>query len=75
MLFLAGACDSILTPELQRQQMQYFPNARLVVIQNAGHDVFTEQPDASLVPVRTYVHTNEIGESQGQVVVEPRKQF
>ena len=57
-LFLAGACDSILTPELQRQQMQYFPNTRLVVIQNAGHDVFTEQPAASLVPVRSYLRSS-----------------
>ncbi len=56
-LFLAGACDSILTPDLQRQQMGYFPSARLVVIQDAGHDVFTEQPSTSLAPVRSYLRS------------------
>lgn len=54
-LFMAGACDSILGPEVQREHMRPFPDARLVVIENAGHDIFTEQPVTSLIPVRAYL--------------------
>ncbi len=52
---MAGACDSILGAEVQREHMQTFQNAKLVVIENAGHDIFTEQPATSLIPVRTYL--------------------
>ena len=55
---MAGACDSILGPEVQREHMQSFPDARMVVIENAGHDIFTEQSVTSLIPVRAYLHAS-----------------
>ncbi len=54
-LFLAGSCDIILGAELQREQMKYFPNARMVVIDGVGHEMFVENPKASLAPVREYL--------------------
>ncbi|MFQ5944511.1 MAG: alpha/beta hydrolase, partial [Anaerolineales bacterium] len=35
-LFLAGSCDVILGAEIQGEQMKYFPNARMVVIDGVG---------------------------------------
>ncbi len=56
-LFLAGSCDVILGAEFQGEQMKYFPNAKLVVVEGVGHDMFAENPEASLAPVRTYLMT------------------
>ena len=54
-LFVVGSCDVILGEELQREQMKYFPNARMVVIDGVGHEMFAENPEASLTPVREYL--------------------
>lgn len=54
-LFLVGSCDVILGAELQGEQMKYFPNAGMVVIDGVGHEMFAENPEASLAPVRTYL--------------------
>ncbi len=54
-LFLVGSCDVILGAELQGEQMKYFPNARMVVIDGVGHEMFAENPEASLRPVREYL--------------------
>ncbi len=54
-LFVAGSCDVILGAEFQGEQMKYFPNAKLVVVEGVGHNMFAENPEASLVPVRTYL--------------------
>lgn len=53
-LFLAGQCNQIIGEPLQRQQMKYFPSAQLVVIPEAGHDMFNDQPDLSLKIIRHY---------------------
>ncbi len=54
-LFLAGSCSIILGAEVKRAQMKYFTKARLVVIDGVGHEMFIENPEASLAPVRTYL--------------------
>ncbi|MCP4318994.1 MAG: hypothetical protein GY789_24125 [Hyphomicrobiales bacterium] len=54
-LFLAGSCDVILGAEFQREQMKLFPKARMVVIEGVGHEMFVENPEASLAPVREYL--------------------
>ncbi len=54
-LFIAGACDLILGPEFQREQMVLFPKASLVVIDRVGHEMFAENPGASIAPVRAYL--------------------
>ncbi len=54
-LFLVGSCDAILGAAFQREQMKYFPNARMVVIDGVGHEMFVENPQASLAPVRAYL--------------------
>ncbi|MCP4271145.1 MAG: hypothetical protein GY781_04155 [Gammaproteobacteria bacterium] len=47
---MAGACDSILSAEVQREHMQTFQNAKLVVIENAGHDILQNNSQRHLYP-------------------------
>lgn len=54
-LFLAGACDTWLGEALQRQQAGLFPSARVVVIPDAGHLMFSDNLTASLTAVRAYL--------------------
>lgn len=56
-LFVAGSCNVIFGEELQREHMEYFPTARLVVINGVGHEMFGENPDASILPVREYLRS------------------
>ncbi|MCB9450880.1 MAG: alpha/beta hydrolase [Anaerolineaceae bacterium] len=53
-LFLASACNAWLGEDLQRQQAALFPVAEVVVIENAGHNMFIDNPEASLAAVRAY---------------------
>jgi proline iminopeptidase len=54
-LFLCGACDSLIGAEYQKDHMCYFPTARLEVIPRAGHSMFTDNPEQSLAAVRRYL--------------------
>ncbi len=54
-LFLAGACSQIVGPAFQRRQMALFPGGELVVLENSGHMMFTDQPVASVTAVRTFL--------------------
>ena len=56
-LFVSGACDVFLGPEFQRAQMRLFPRASMVVIDGVGHEMFAENPDASIAPVRAYLRS------------------
>lgn len=58
-LFLTSSCDTILGVDLQKKQMEYFPKARMVVIDGVGHYLFGEKPIESLAPVREYFKTKE----------------
>src|SRR6478609_1175864 len=53
-LFIAGSCNEIIGPEVQEQHRRLFPQARLAVIQRAGHTMFGERPEESLRLIRQY---------------------
>jgi proline iminopeptidase len=52
---MTGECQKVIGVEWQQRQMEYFPNAELAVIPNAGHEMFAENPEASITAVRTYL--------------------
>ena len=54
-LLIAGSCNKVMGPEVQRQNMALFANAELAVIDAAGHTMFGEQPEASLATLRRYL--------------------
>jgi proline iminopeptidase len=54
LLFIASECNSFIGAEFQQEQMAIFPQAELVVIPDAGHEMFSENPAASLAAVRTF---------------------
>ena len=54
-LFMAGECQEVIGVEWQRRQMEFFPNAELAVIPDAGHEMFAENPEASIAAVREYL--------------------
>ena len=56
-LFIAGECQQVIGVEWQTKQMAFFPSAELAVIPDAGHEMFAENPDASLAVVRAYLQT------------------
>jgi proline iminopeptidase len=56
-LFMTGECQTIIGEDWQREQMVFFPNAELVVIPDAGHEMFKENSAASIATVRTYLST------------------
>jgi len=54
-LFLAGECDTWIGEELQRKHAEEYLNADLIVIPNAGHDMFWDNPDATIKAVRQFL--------------------
>lgn len=54
-LFVASSCNTLIGVERQTAHLELFPNARLAVIEDAGHLMFTDQPDASLEVIRDYL--------------------
>ena len=57
-LFLAGECNTLIGEEYQKDHMKYFKNAEMMVIKNAGHTMFGEQPEESIGAVRRYFKEN-----------------
>jgi proline iminopeptidase len=55
-LFVASECQTVIGVEWQTQQMAFFANAELAVIPDAGHEMFAENPEASLAVVRAYLN-------------------
>lgn len=53
-LFIASECNSFIGVDFQREQMKHFPQAELVVIPEAGHEMFSENPGDSVAAVRTF---------------------
>lgn len=70
-LFVAGECSTFTGEELQRAQMSIFPKARLVVIPNAGHEMFSDNPAASLIVIREYLETHNNSSKRDAVVGAP----
>lgn len=54
-LFMAGACNSWIGPELQRAHAARFADARLETVPNAGHDVIWDQPAEALRRIRAFL--------------------
>jgi proline iminopeptidase len=54
-LFIAGACDTWIGPDLQAKHAARFANARLAVIDGAGHEVLWDQPEATLAEIRSFL--------------------
>ncbi len=54
LLFIASECNSFTGVELQRKQMDRFPQAELVVVPDAGHEMFGENPTESIAAVRKF---------------------
>ena len=53
-LFIAAECSVFTGEKLQHAQMTIFPQARLVVIPDSGHEMIGENPSASLAAIREY---------------------
>ncbi|WP_421905007.1 alpha/beta fold hydrolase [Mameliella sp.] len=56
-LVLAGGCKDWTGPPLQARHATMFPDARVEVIEGAGHDTFWDKPDATLAAIRSFVAT------------------
>lgn len=54
-LFLAGACNTWIGPELQAQHTTLYPAAELTIIPNAGHDMIWDNPDATIPVIRAFL--------------------
>jgi proline iminopeptidase len=54
-LFLAGSCNTWIGPDWQHEHLSLYPDAELVIIENSGHEMFGEQPEASIGAVRAYL--------------------
>jgi proline iminopeptidase len=54
-LFIASSCDTVIGIRFQQQQLRYFRTADLVVVPNAGHEMFLEQPEAAVEAVRAFL--------------------
>lgn len=53
-LFIAGACNKFIGPDYQQKQVKHFPRYELSVIENAGHNMHIDQPEAFFKLVRAY---------------------
>jgi pimeloyl-ACP methyl ester carboxylesterase len=60
-LFIAGSLSQVLGPSLQTQQVLQYPNASLVVIEGAGHDVAWVRAAQVLTHIRAYLAAREGG--------------
>ena len=55
-LFVAGGRSEYLKPQYHQAIRTLFPNARIQTIENAGHWVHIDEPDAFLRAVRCFLH-------------------
>jgi len=53
-LFLTGACDTYLNEDFQKLNMKYFTNPEMRLVENAGHYMFLDNPDACNKIIREY---------------------
>jgi proline iminopeptidase len=53
-LILAGGCNDWTGPPLQRRHAALFPQARMEVIPEAGHDTVWDRPEATLSAIRRF---------------------
>lgn len=58
-LLMAGACNTWLGEALQSRHLKRFQNARLAVIDHAGHNIIWDNPKAALEAIRTFLQTSD----------------
>jgi pimeloyl-ACP methyl ester carboxylesterase len=58
-LFIKGAYSGYIRNHDEAAIRQYFPNARLITIQGAGHWTHADQPQAFIRTVREFLHADE----------------
>jgi len=54
-LFMASECNTVFGERIQRIHMKSFVNARLEVIDGAGHDLFAGKPEGVIRAIREYL--------------------
>lgn len=54
-LFLAGECNTWIGPELQAEHAALYPQGELVIVDDAGHDMFWDNPEQTLAAVRAFL--------------------
>lgn len=54
-LFISGACNTFIGPDVQARHAAAFQNAQHVVIENAGHDMVNDQPDLTLAAIAAFL--------------------
>ena len=54
-LFIAGECNTWIGPSLQEKHAKLYPNARLEVISDAGHDTFWDNPEETIEVIRSFL--------------------
>ena len=54
-LVIAGRDDFLFPPEHQREMAAAIPNARLVLVEDAGHNAHTEKPEVVIPAVREFL--------------------
>ena len=54
-LIIAGECNKVIGPERQREHLKFFKNARLEVIKNSGHLMFSEQKEITRKLLREFL--------------------
>ena len=55
-LFMTGECQTYIGKDFQTRQMELFSDAELAVIPDVGHEMFSENPEASIDVVREYLN-------------------
>jgi len=53
-LFLAGQCNILIGPKFQEEQIKLFHNTQMAIIPDAGHFMFSEQPEKCIEVIDTY---------------------
>jgi len=53
-LFISGECNRYIGPDYQQLHLKYFPRHKLEIIQQAGHNMFHDQPDEFYQIVRDH---------------------
>ncbi len=54
-LFISGACNTIIGPDFQKDHMKLFPKSKLVVIEEAGHTMLSEKPVQCQAIIRQFL--------------------
>lgn len=65
-LFIASECNSFIGADFQREQMTMFPQPRLAVIPNAGHNMFSDNPADSIAVVRAFLSEEPVAQGIDQ---------